>query len=174
MTSFVPMRDGFLCAPKEPANFNSFFLNESFILFSFRDIIRNAVNASEHDAVIFVGTGCTAAVHKLIHSLHLQSPPVSIRRLLFQPSHSLSIQNHPLRSLINQGVKEWGRGLKQPFKIRLVYHMAKLQLNDHLILIHHSFIPIHKYFFPKPWEQIGQFSLSSPRLCIELVSMLSA
>ncbi|XP_033632439.1 probable cysteine desulfurase [Asterias rubens] len=41
-----------------------------------RDIIRNAVNASEHDAVIFVGTGCTAAVHKLIHSLYLQSPPV--------------------------------------------------------------------------------------------------
>ncbi|XP_038057348.1 probable cysteine desulfurase [Patiria miniata] len=41
-----------------------------------RDIIRNAVNASEHDAVIFVGTGCTAAVHKLIHSLNLQAPPV--------------------------------------------------------------------------------------------------
>ncbi|XP_022086161.1 uncharacterized protein LOC110976840 [Acanthaster planci] len=41
-----------------------------------RDIIRNSVNANEHDAVIFVGTGCTAAIHKLIHCLHPQAPPV--------------------------------------------------------------------------------------------------
>ncbi|XP_078602131.1 uncharacterized protein LOC144876565 [Branchiostoma floridae x Branchiostoma japonicum] len=41
-----------------------------------RDIIRNAVNAGEHDAVIFVGSGCTGAIHKLIHSLHLEEPPV--------------------------------------------------------------------------------------------------
>ncbi|XP_070553700.1 LOW QUALITY PROTEIN: uncharacterized protein [Ptychodera flava] len=41
-----------------------------------RDIVRNAVNASEHDAVVFVGNGCTAAVHKLINALHLQQPPV--------------------------------------------------------------------------------------------------
>lgn len=34
-----------------------------------RDIIRNAVNAGEHDAVIFTGSGCTGAVHKLIHAL---------------------------------------------------------------------------------------------------------
>ena len=46
-------------------------------LFFFRDIIRNAVNASEYDSVIFVGSGCTAAVHKLIHSLNLSKPPVS-------------------------------------------------------------------------------------------------
>ncbi|XP_067663197.1 uncharacterized protein [Haliotis asinina] len=41
-----------------------------------RDIIRNAVHASEHDSVIFVGSGCTGAVHKLIHALNLQKPPV--------------------------------------------------------------------------------------------------
>ncbi|XP_077984669.1 uncharacterized protein LOC144439269 [Glandiceps talaboti] len=41
-----------------------------------RDIVRNAVNASEHDAVIFVGSGCTGAVHKLISALHLHKPPV--------------------------------------------------------------------------------------------------
>ncbi|XP_033110209.1 uncharacterized protein LOC117111409 [Anneissia japonica] len=41
-----------------------------------RDIIRNAVKASEHDAVIFVGNGCTAAVHKLLNALNLSTPPV--------------------------------------------------------------------------------------------------
>jgi selenocysteine lyase/cysteine desulfurase len=41
-----------------------------------RDIFRNAVNASEHDAVIFAGHGCTGAVHKLIHGLQLAAPPV--------------------------------------------------------------------------------------------------
>ena len=47
------------------------------VLFIFlRDIVRNSVNASEHDAVIFVGSGCTGAVHKLIHALDLQQPPV--------------------------------------------------------------------------------------------------
>ena len=40
------------------------------------DIIRNSVGASEHDAVIFVGSGCTAAVHKLIQALALTQPPV--------------------------------------------------------------------------------------------------
>ena len=40
-----------------------------------RLIIRNAVNASEGDAVIFVGSGCTAAVHRLIHSLGLRDKP---------------------------------------------------------------------------------------------------
>ena len=42
-----------------------------------RDIVRNAVGASEHDAVIFTGSGCTGAVHKLIQALHLSEPPVS-------------------------------------------------------------------------------------------------
>ncbi|KAK7474251.1 hypothetical protein BaRGS_00034494, partial [Batillaria attramentaria] len=41
-----------------------------------RDIIRNAVNASEHDSVIFTGSGSTGAIHKLIHALHLTQPPV--------------------------------------------------------------------------------------------------
>ncbi len=34
-----------------------------------RDIIRNAVNASEHDSVLFTGHGCTGAVHKLVNAL---------------------------------------------------------------------------------------------------------
>ena len=37
-----------------------------------RDIIRNAVNASEHDAVIFAGHGCTGAIHKLINGLNIK------------------------------------------------------------------------------------------------------
>nr|CAH8856648.1 unnamed protein product [Trichobilharzia regenti] len=41
-----------------------------------REIIRNSVGASEEDAVIFVGSGCTGAIHKLIHNLHLEKPPV--------------------------------------------------------------------------------------------------
>ena len=42
-----------------------------------RDIIRNAVNASESDSVVFVGNGVTGAVHKLIHALDFKQPPVS-------------------------------------------------------------------------------------------------
>lgn len=41
-----------------------------------RDILRNAVHASEDDVVIFSGHGCTGAVHKLIHSLDLIEPPI--------------------------------------------------------------------------------------------------
>ncbi|KAK6173853.1 hypothetical protein SNE40_017238 [Patella caerulea] len=41
-----------------------------------RDIIRNTCNAGEHDSVIFVGSGCTAAVNKLLHALNLKQPPV--------------------------------------------------------------------------------------------------
>ena len=37
-----------------------------------RDVLRNAVNASEHDSVIFAGTGCTGAVHKLIDALGIR------------------------------------------------------------------------------------------------------
>ena len=39
--------------------------------------MRNTTNASEHDAVIFTGSGCTGAVHKLIHALDFKKPPVS-------------------------------------------------------------------------------------------------
>lgn len=49
-------------------------------VFIFRDIIRSAVNASDNDCVIFAGSGCTGAVHKLIHALELRyasSPLVS-------------------------------------------------------------------------------------------------
>ena len=49
-------------------------------VFIFRLIIRNAVNASEKDCVVFAGSGCTGAVHKLIHCLNLTrspQPPVS-------------------------------------------------------------------------------------------------
>ncbi|KAL3233992.1 hypothetical protein MRX96_022749 [Rhipicephalus microplus] len=41
-----------------------------------RDIVRASVNASEADSVIFVGTGTTGAVHKLILALALTMPPV--------------------------------------------------------------------------------------------------
>ena len=37
-----------------------------------RDIIRNATNASEQDAVIFAGSGVTGAVHKLVHALDVE------------------------------------------------------------------------------------------------------
>lgn len=36
-----------------------------------RDIIRNATNASENDAVIFVGAGVTGAIHKLVNGLEI-------------------------------------------------------------------------------------------------------
>ncbi|KAJ8947705.1 hypothetical protein NQ318_001544, partial [Aromia moschata] len=41
-----------------------------------RDIIRNAVNASDDDAVIFSGHGCTDALEKLIFALDLREAPV--------------------------------------------------------------------------------------------------
>ncbi|CAH0560225.1 unnamed protein product [Brassicogethes aeneus] len=41
-----------------------------------RDIVRNAVNASEEDAVIFSGHGCRDALEKLINALDLREPPV--------------------------------------------------------------------------------------------------
>ncbi|XP_065205688.1 uncharacterized protein LOC135835380 isoform X2 [Planococcus citri] len=41
-----------------------------------RDIIRSAVHASESDAVVFAGNGCTDALQKLIHALDLERAPV--------------------------------------------------------------------------------------------------
>eukprot|EP00118_Oscarella_pearsei_P017421 m.172220 g.172220 ORF g.172220 m.172220 type:complete len:899 (+) comp39084_c0_seq8:2372-5068(+) len=38
-----------------------------------RDIIRNALNASENDSVVFAGSGCTGAVNKLIHAMDLSA-----------------------------------------------------------------------------------------------------
>lgn len=39
-----------------------------------REILRNTMGASEDDAVIFVSSGCTGAVHKLIKCLNLTEP----------------------------------------------------------------------------------------------------
>ncbi|EDV21640.1 uncharacterized protein TRIADDRAFT_59846 [Trichoplax adhaerens] len=36
-----------------------------------RDIIRSAVNASVNDRVIFTGSGCTGAIHELVHALNI-------------------------------------------------------------------------------------------------------
>lgn len=59
----------------------SMYVSWNIWLFSdliiWRDIIRNAVNASESDSVIFVGNGVTGAIHKLIHALDFKEPPVS-------------------------------------------------------------------------------------------------
>lgn len=41
-----------------------------------REVLRNAFGASEDDALIFVGSGCTGAVHKLINGLNLSEPPI--------------------------------------------------------------------------------------------------
>lgn len=45
-----------------------------------KDIVRNAVEASEHDVVIFCGFGCTGAVHKLIQAVmggnNTRPPPI--------------------------------------------------------------------------------------------------
>ncbi|KAI4462812.1 sulfurtransferase-related [Holotrichia oblita] len=41
-----------------------------------REIIKNGVNASEDDAVIFAGQGCTGAIRKLISALDLKDPPI--------------------------------------------------------------------------------------------------
>jgi len=43
-----------------------------------RDIVRNSCNAGELDAVIFTGSGCTGAVHKLINGLKLVAPTVFV------------------------------------------------------------------------------------------------
>ena len=34
-----------------------------------REVVRKAVNASQDDFVVFAGSGCTGAVHKLIDAL---------------------------------------------------------------------------------------------------------
>ncbi|XP_017772669.1 PREDICTED: uncharacterized protein LOC108559823 [Nicrophorus vespilloides] len=41
-----------------------------------REIIKTAVNASEDDAVIFVGQGCSGAVKKLVKALDFNEPPI--------------------------------------------------------------------------------------------------
>lgn len=41
-----------------------------------RDIIRNATQAGEHDRVLFIGSGATGAMQKLLHGLNITKPPV--------------------------------------------------------------------------------------------------
>ncbi len=44
-----------------------------------RNILRKSLNCSDGDSVIFTGSGCTGAVHKLVHCLgldRLEKPPV--------------------------------------------------------------------------------------------------
>jgi selenocysteine lyase/cysteine desulfurase len=41
-----------------------------------REIIKDSVNASENDALIFTGSGSTGAVNKLINGLNLSEPPL--------------------------------------------------------------------------------------------------
>ena len=42
----------------------------------YRKIIHQAVNAVNEDAVIFVSSGVTGAIHKLIHGMNLKDTPV--------------------------------------------------------------------------------------------------
>lgn len=41
-----------------------------------RDILRRGLGASAEDAVIFVGSGSTGAIHKLVAALHFTEPPI--------------------------------------------------------------------------------------------------
>ena len=44
-----------------------------------RNILRKSLNCCDDDSVIFTGSGCTGAVHKLVHCLgldRLDKPPV--------------------------------------------------------------------------------------------------
>lgn len=41
-----------------------------------REIIKTAVNATDEDAVIFAGHGCTDALKKLVLGLELNEPPI--------------------------------------------------------------------------------------------------
>lgn len=41
-----------------------------------RELIKNAVNATEEDAVVFTDNGCEGAIHKIIDTLDLIEPPI--------------------------------------------------------------------------------------------------
>ncbi|KAF0291612.1 hypothetical protein FJT64_010307 [Amphibalanus amphitrite] len=74
---------------------------------SFRDearqLVRSAVHASEHDAVLFCGSGATGAVHKLLALLRLPQPPT----VLVGP-HEHHSNLLPWREVAHQ-VRNWGR-----------------------------------------------------------------
>lgn len=58
-----------------------------------RQIIKDCVNASDEDVVIFTGSGCTAAIHKLIGGLDIQKEEKEKTVVLFGPyeHHSNSL-----------------------------------------------------------------------------------
>lgn len=62
-----------------PAKLQALGMTQSTWFFNvyFRAIIKDAVNATDSDALIFVGSGTTGAIHKLIHNINLSEPPVS-------------------------------------------------------------------------------------------------
>uniref|UniRef100_A0A5K3F036 Aminotran_5 domain-containing protein n=4 Tax=Mesocestoides corti TaxID=53468 RepID=A0A5K3F036_MESCO len=64
----------------EYANVHSFLAGMSCQTTSYRNdakaIIKSAVNATESDAIMFVGSGTTGAIHKLIHNINLSEPPI--------------------------------------------------------------------------------------------------
>lgn len=53
-----------------------------------RDIIRNAVHAGEHDAVIFTGSGSTGAIHKLLNGLNMKDRGAATVFASVQEHHS--------------------------------------------------------------------------------------
>jgi len=53
---------------------STFFRHEA------RDLVKRACNGNEDDVLIFTGSGCTAAVHKLIHTMGLPSMPEAERK----------------------------------------------------------------------------------------------
>ncbi|KAK3874249.1 hypothetical protein Pcinc_020802 [Petrolisthes cinctipes] len=53
-----------------------------------RDIVRNSVRASEHDRVVFVGSGATGALHKLIHAVGLGVRTRGVPTVVFVDPHA--------------------------------------------------------------------------------------
>ena len=43
-----------------------------------RDIVRSTTGAGEHDAVLFVGSGCTGAVQTLVSALAIKDEEVKV------------------------------------------------------------------------------------------------
>ncbi|VDL11033.1 unnamed protein product [Hymenolepis diminuta] len=64
----------------EYANVHSFLAGMSCQTTTYRNdaknIIKEAVNASDDDALIFCGSGTTGAIHKLIHNINLNEAPI--------------------------------------------------------------------------------------------------
>lgn len=50
--------------------------------------MRNSVRASEHDRVVFVGSGATGALHKLIHAAKLGVKTGGVPTVVFVDPHA--------------------------------------------------------------------------------------